>query len=242
MHVNLIKRKVIGAAALAILVATSSAFGKGPKGKDFGTYQVGCLAADTALQTVEGIQNSGTSPAVVSISPATLWPPNHKMSTESVAVGLTQAITSPGGVYGSGADIKVWVTGLTDDQIADETGKGQGCGQPTAKQGPDWTPDVSFTDPNSYIFGEATGLSDTTLAILSLTNQSAQAADISLRAERCARDGTREYSVYLVCCDTTNPSSVICDDPALLTQPPGQPATTELDLVTVPKNQSHRHP
>ena len=234
--------KTIGAVALAFIAATPSAFAKGPKNQGSGTYQVGCLAADSALETAEGIQDSGTSPAVVTISPATLWPPNHKMRTESVAVGLSQAITTPGSVYASGADLKVWVVGLTDDQITDESGKGRGCGQPNSKQGPDWTPDVSSTDPSTYIFSEASGLSDTTLATLSFTSQSDQAADISLRAERCARDGTREYAVDIVCCDTTNPSAVVCDDAALLNKPPTEPTSSETDLVTVPKSHGHQHP
>jgi hypothetical protein len=230
--------RVLSGAALIVIAAAPSAMAKN---KDSGTYSGACLASDSALQGALGITDPNIAPVQVSTSAASLWPPNHKMRTESLSVNLTQpfAATPPASPYESGADISVWVVDLTDDQVAIEDAGGGGCGQPTAKQGLDWAPAVDSTDPTSYVSAAAT-LTDTTPAALGFTDQSANPVDIELRGERCAHAVSgRTYTISLVCCDTTDPSNIVCDDAALATTPPTEPTTTEALTVGVAKNRRH---
>src|SRR5260370_37448928 len=64
-------RALCGAALLAIASAS------GALAKDSGSFTVGCLTQDTALQTSEGLA-SGAAAANVTIPTANLWPPDHK--------------------------------------------------------------------------------------------------------------------------------------------------------------------
>jgi hypothetical protein len=228
---------VTGAALLAI-AAAPPAFAK--RAKDSGSYSVSCLTSDSALQSALGITDLTVAPVNVTVSPASLWPPNHKMRAESFSVNLTQPFNpdpaaSP---YDNGADISVWVVGLTDDQVADDDGGGHGCGKPTSRQGADWSPaNLLLSDPTTYVSGSAT-LTDATVTQLSLVDQSSNPVNVGLRAERCARDGTRTYTVSVVCCDTTGVSPV-CDDAALETTPPTEPSTPDDMNVEVQKSRRH---
>jgi hypothetical protein len=228
--------QVLGGAALLVIAVAPSAMAKN---KDSGTFSGACLASDSALQGALGITDPTIAPVQVTTSAASLWPPNHKMRSESLSVNLTQpfALTPPASPYQDGADISVWVVDLTDDQVATD-GAGGGCGKPTAKQGLDWAPAVDIADPTSYVSGAAV-LTDATPAALSFTDQSSNPVDIALRGERCASDGTRTYTISLVCCDTTDPSSIVCDDAALATTPPTEPTTTEALNIEVLKSRGH---
>src|SRR5438445_783925 len=63
----------------------------------------------------------------VSISPARLWPPNHKMHSESVTYSDSSS---------DGGTLTLTVNGITDDQT-DVDGSGHGCGSPN--QSSDWS-------------------------------------------------------------------------------------------------------
>lgn len=124
---KLMAKAASGAAIFLIAVAPALA-----KSKGSGNYSVGCLTQDTILQASEGIA-AGTAAATVTIAPASLWPPNHKLQTEDITMTLPDAASSA-------VDVSLQVTDITDDQLAAESGKGGGCGQPTSKQGQDWSP------------------------------------------------------------------------------------------------------
>jgi hypothetical protein len=234
----------MGGAALILFAVAPVAMAKS---KDSGSNAVQCLANDSALQTAENISNPLTGPVTVSISPASLWPPNHKMRTEGLSASLTQAFSPnpPSGTYASGADISVYLVDITDDQIADDVGGGHGCGKPEAKQGPDWTPAAVLSDATSYDLATAT-LTDTSSSALDFVDQTDATVDVQLRGERCARDGARLYTVSVVCCDTTaGAPKIVCDDPAIqdaLNQPTALPTPSITDdlTVTVPKSRRHK--
>ena len=235
---------LVGGAALLAITAAPTVWAK-----DSGSYSVQCLSNDTALQQSEGITTPSTvGPVTVTIAPASLWPPNHKLRVEHVSASLTQPFNpnpaaSP---YNNGANVTVWLTDITDDQIAVDDAGGHGCGAPTAKQGPDWLPAVVMSDPTSYDTASAT-LTDTTPVALQFSDQTPSSVDVKVRGERCPRDGARTYVLSVVCCDTTTSGSAVCDDEYIqdvennqsttLTQA----STTESLDVTVPKSQGHHH-
>ncbi len=173
----------VGAAAMIVIATAPAALAKG---KQTQSFSVGCLTQDTVLQASEGL-TAGTAAATVTISPASLWPPNHKLGNEAISMTLPAAA-------GSAVDVSLQVTDITDDQLAADNGNGEGCGKPTSKQGADWA-------PTSFPGVAATGT-------LELTTDSLALDGVQLRSERCAKLGTRTYTVTVECCDTTN---AVCD-------------------------------
>jgi hypothetical protein len=200
-----------GAAAIMIIAIAPAAFAKGNQTQSF---SVGCLTQDTTLQASEGL-SSGSAAATVTISPASLWPPNHKLKSEGIVMTLPAAAAGA-------VDVSVQVTDITDDQLAGDNSGGEGCGQPTAKQGADWSP-TTFPGPL------ATGS-------LELTTDSLALDGTELRAERCAKLGTRTYTVTVQCCDTTN---AVCDTVGTVNGI-ALDALPELN-VTVAKSSKHHH-
>jgi len=174
-------RALCGAALLAIASAS------GALAKDSGSFTVGCLTQDTALQTSEGLA-SGAAAANVTITPAKLWPPNHKFRTEGISMSLAADSSSP-------VDVSITVNDITDDQVSTDDAGDSGCGAPTSKQGPDWSP-TDFSGLTAT--GSLQHTSDTPVAI----------GGVELRAERCAKLGTRTYELTVTCCDSTN---AVCD-------------------------------
>jgi hypothetical protein len=147
-------------------------------------FSVGWLTQDTVLQTSEGL-SAGTAAANVTITPADLWPPNHKLESEDITMSLAADVPSA-------VDVSLQVTDITDDQL--DAGKGDGCGKPISKQGADWAP-TTFPGPL------ATGSREVTTDSLALDG-------VEIRSERCAKLGTRTYTITVQCCDTTN---AVCD-------------------------------
>ncbi len=231
---------VAGATLLAIVIAPP-AFAK--KNKNSGSYSVGCLTSDAALETALGIATDGSvAPVSVTVSPGTLWPPNHKMHAESFTVNLTSPFASNPSPYANGADILVWITNITDDQLDLDGPGGHSCGQKTAKQGADWSPAVDSGTTTSYLTGNTTDpLTDTTSTALNIADETPASAEVDLRGERCAREGARTYTITVVCCDL---DSVVCDDPsyegvAATSTPSAAPTVSEDLNVQVPKSQRH---
>jgi len=194
----------LGGAAIAMLAAAPGALAK-----DTGSVVMSCLTNDTALQDAEGVDHT-TDPAQVTVSPARIWPPNHKMRNLGASMGLTNNLTDTN----SHVDVTLTITDITDDQAADDDAGGHGCGKPTSKQGPDWSP-TDFSNNAVQVGGPLTSTSDSV---------GFNAGDLKVRGERCAKDGIRTYEVSVVCCDTTNS---VCD------------ADPEVIDVTVPKNRGH---
>jgi endo-1,4-beta-xylanase len=91
----------------------------------------------------------------------------------------------------------VTVTSIHSDQVE---GKGEGCGSP--KQKPDFTGIGDFADGS-----DASG--------------AATISGVAVRDERCAREGSRHYDIFVSCAESVGPTS-----------------TADL-VVTVPKNQDH---
>ena len=175
-------RALCGAALLAIASAS------GALAKDSGSFTIGCLTQDTALQKSEGL-SAGAAAANVTIAPAKLWPPNHKLRSEGISISLAADSSSP-------VDVSVTVNDISGDQVsADDVGGHSGCGKPTSKQGPDWSP-TDFSALTAS--GSLQHISDTPVAI----------GGVELRAERCAKLGTRTYELAVTCCDSTN---AVCD-------------------------------
>ncbi len=179
---KLMAKAASGAAIFLIAVAPAAL----AKTKDSGSLSIECLTQDTALQASEGL-TAGTAAAKVTIAPASLWPPNHKLRTEDITMTLPAAASSA-------IDVSLQVTDITDDQVDQDNGKGSGCGKPTSKQGEDWSPTV-------FPGAVSTGTLETTTDSLALDG-------VELRSERCAKLGTRTYTVTVQCCDTTNS---VCD-------------------------------
>jgi hypothetical protein len=176
---------VAGAALFAIAVAPS-AFAA--QNKNSGVFSVGCLSGDTALQSA--LSTSG-DPAEVTVTPATLWPPNHKFADVTVSMNLN-------GSAASAVDVSLTVSAITDDQVSADDPGGSGCGPSTAKQGEDWDPTDLASNP-IVIDGSLMASTDTV---------STDPGEIQLRQERCAKVGTRTYYVSVSCCDVTNN---VCD-------------------------------
>jgi hypothetical protein len=206
MKLERLMASAVSAAAIIVIATAPAALAKGKGGKST-SFSVGCLTQDTVLQTAEGL-SAGAAAANVTITPADLWPPNHKLESEDITMSLAADV--PGAV-----DVSLQVTDITDDQL--EAGKGDGCGKPTSKQGADWAP-TTFPGPL------ATGSLEVTTDSLALDG-------VEIRSERCAKLGTRTYTITVQCCDTTN---AVCDTVNGITLD----SLPALD-VTVAKSQKH---
>jgi hypothetical protein len=224
---------VTGATLLAI-AAAPPAFAK--RSKDSSSNSVGCLTSDTALETALGIATDGSvAPLNLTVSPSSLWPPNHKMRTEALTANLTGTLNS------GSVDVLVWLTNITDDQTDLDGLGGQSCGPKTAKQGLDWSPNVTDSDTTTFLTGSANGLTDTTPLPLSIADETGAAAALQLRGERCAKEGTRDYAVTIVCCDLTNG---VCDDSSYqgvspTSAPSAAPTASEDLTVQALKSRGH---
>jgi hypothetical protein len=164
--------------------------------KDRGSFSIGCLTNDTDLQTAEALASATDPAASVTVSPASLWPPNHKMRNVTLSIALPASATN----LVAPVEVSLTVNDVTDDQVASDDAGEAGCGT-SSKQGADWSP----TDFSSLV---ATGPLQTTSDALVLDG-------LRLRGERCAKDGTRTYEISVTCCDTTNS---VCDSaPEILT-------------------------
>jgi hypothetical protein len=194
----------LGGAALAVLAAAPTVLAK-----DSGSFSVDCLTSDSSLQHAEG--DITTAPAQVMVSPANLWPPNHKMRNMNLSMSLTNNLTDPN----ASVPVSLTVSEITDDQVADDDAGGHGCGRPSDKQGPDWAP----ADINSNPLAASGDLSD--------SSPSLALSGVQLRGERCAKDGVRVYTIAVTCCDNTNAQNPVCD------------SSPELLQVTVPKSRGH---
>lgn len=145
------------------------------------------LGASKAPARTYGTSSIACNDGTVSLNPAILWPPNHKMRS----VTLSYADTDNDGDTISLSDI-----GVTEAD-AGSPGEGLGAGQPASKQGADWSAPgndelpAATTDPTPYNVG------------------------IQLRAERAGTDGNgngRIYAVTVTCHDsaaTSDPTEAL---------------------------------
>lgn len=167
---------IVAAVSALVLGLASAGFAadqSAVKIKDSGSAIVACLTGDI-----------GNPNATVTISPTIMWPPNHKLRP----IDLSISLDTPPGVPPENVSLVVDSI-VSDQQATDDVGH-HGCGQKTAKQGPD----VPTTLPT--VTGD---LSTTTDALTT---------SFLLRAERCAKIGARTYTVSLHCCDNT---AVFCE-------------------------------
>jgi hypothetical protein len=125
---------------------------------------------------------------VISYSPSTLWPPNHKMKQ----IDISFAEAQPEGVADSGSEtLGLQITNITSSQQAEDDAGTGGCGPDTATQGPD------FTFDSTPVVGP-TG--DDTVTV---------STSVDVRAERCAQDKTpRQYTIDVTCSDEGTTDSV----------------------------------
>jgi hypothetical protein len=137
------------------------------------------LSAAPMAHANGGQANVLCSDGNITLSPSTLWPPNHKMVPITISFfqpcddgpGLT-----PGSVCGTGP-ISLTVNSITSS----EEPPGKGCGKPDPKQGPDWT---------------GVGLTNT------VQNEPATVTvKPSVRAERCGDGPGRVYDINVTCLD-----------------------------------------
>ena len=185
MKLEKLMATAVGAAAILVIATAPAAFAK-RKQKMQPSFSVGCLTQDTVLQASED-RSEGSAAATVTISPASLWPPNHKLRSEDITMSLPAEAASS-------VDVSLQVTEITDDQV--DAGKGDGCGKPASKQGAEWSP-TEFPFPSPAAAGT-----------LEETTDSLPLNGVELRSERCAKLGTRTYTVTVQCCDITN---AVCD-------------------------------
>ena len=128
--------------------------------------------ANSGLGTVAcGDNDQGPGTAFVTYAPTTLWPPNHKMQT--IDISYTQGCDD--GICGG--PISVSVDSITETE---ESGA-SGCGQPTSKQGLDWS-----GVGNSGSAEVEPGPAKTTAQV---------------RAERCGSGNGRTYTIHVTCND-----------------------------------------
>ena len=119
----------------------------------------------------------------VTYSPTTLWPPNHKL--QLITISYTQPCDEPAAVGGPepgpvcGGPVSLKVDSITQN----EEPPGSGCGQPTSKQGSDWT-----------------GVGDTASAP---TEPATVTVIPEVRAERCGTGQGRTYTITVTCTDDT---------------------------------------
>lgn len=157
------------------------------------------LAASTAFPALAATRNSGTSSPVactgggadgtVTVSPDTLWPPNHKLVNVTVSYADSD---NDGGAMGE--TTMVMITGVTETDgtttsNAEMPDTLNGSGAPGSVQGPDAV--VGPTAPGSDPSTPAT-------------------AQVQLRAERSGTDGHgsgRTYAITVSCMDSTEPGS-----------------------------------
>lgn len=165
---------------------------KNKKNKDFGTFSVVCLDEDKNL----------SNGATVSITPGSMWPPNHKLAKD-VLVQMKLNADAP-----SEVPVSFSITSISSDQVEHDDEGGHGCGKKTSKQGADWAPtglDESHPLTVSGNLQKSTDLIST------------EPEEIKLRRERCAQDGSRTYELEVVCCDNTDSQSPECDsDPKVM--------------------------
>ena len=140
---------------IAVVIAAFAPAGANPARPQGGTGSVAC--------------NDGT----VTWSPTNLWPPNHKMQT--ISIGYTDN-DNDGDMTG------VMVGMISDNQSsADGSNELRGSGQPTDKQGLDWS------GTGNMAMGSDPGTATTTAQV---------------RAERSGRDKSgRVYTIAVMCSD-----------------------------------------
>jgi hypothetical protein len=148
---------LLAAASAFVLMTSPSAFAKKPP-----KHPKGGGAATMAC-----------GDGVITYGPITLWPPNHKLQGIRIQFAESEATSDTD-------TIGIQVNDITfNQQSADDAG-GNGCGQPTSKQGQD------FSFSTDVITGPDTAPISTS---------------VILRAERCANLGTRIYSIDVTCSD-----------------------------------------
>jgi hypothetical protein len=120
-------------------------------------------------------------------TPIQLWPPDHQMRTISITFIDNSA---PGATQGDndGDEESLTINSITDNQTAADNAGGEGCGQPTSKQGPDWvfsTNTITSMDPQNI------------------------GTTVQVRSERCSKDKTepRIYTITVTCGDPDSDSS-----------------------------------
>ena len=167
----------IGAVAAALVLAVASvglaADESAAKIKDSGSSTIMCLTGDT-----------GNPSATITISPTTMWPPNHLPRAIDLSLSLNSVPSVPP------EDVSLTVNSVVSDQQSEDDLGHHGCGKPTAKQGPD----VPTTLPT------VSGALSTTADALTTS--------FDVRAERCAKVGDRHYTVSVTCCNTDD---LFCD-------------------------------
>ena len=154
---------VAGVAAFVLMLAPST-FAKSPKSG--GTASVPC------------------GDGLITYSPTTLWPPNHKMKTIDISFAETETTSDSD-------TLALQITDITSNQQSEDDAGHNGCGKPTSKQGPDFnfSTDVVSGPPN-----------DDTVTI---------STSVDVRAERCGKvHSARIYSIEVTCNDEGGTDSV----------------------------------
>jgi hypothetical protein len=150
---------------------------------------------------------SGSVPCAdgtVTWSPTTLWPPNHKMQT------ITITYVAPADTPDTNDTTTITIGAITDNQsAADGSDELQGSGQPTAKEGLDWS-----GSGNSQSSTEGTPATTTA----------------QVRAERSGTSSAgRTYTIQVMCSETVGGTPVM--------DPNG--SDTAMLTVFVPHDQGH---
>ena len=158
---------------------------------------------DSGSATAKCDQNTmgGTPDVVIVYSPTILWPPNHKMQR----ITLTGIDNNTANATSGDSDSDMFTIAVTKTTVTPPEAVGQGCGN-TAQT--DFGPD---SDPNFPPMATAMDPNNAT-------------AYWDVRAERCAREGDRTYTITVHCTETNGGETDSGD--AFLT-------------ITVPHDQGH---
>lgn len=161
------------------------------------------MALAAVAPTLAATKNSGTASniacgntdIILSYSPTTLWPPNHKMQTILITASDSDA---DGGAMGE--TFSAMISNITENQ---SEVPGMGCGN------------VSTQGPDSMIVNPG-GMS---------TDPGTVSAQVQVRSERCAAEGTRTYDIQVTCMENSATEMM-------------QSGTADL-IVTVPHDQGN---
>lgn len=160
------------------------------------------LAASVAIPALAATRDSGTSAPVacsgmgadgtVTVSPDTLWPPNHQMVNVTVSYADTEGDTTSESTMVAISGVTETDGGTTSNAEMPDTLKGSGA--PGSVQGPDAV--VGATSTGADPSPDAT-------------------AQVQLRAERSGTDGHgngRTYAISVMCMDSNEGSGTATVD------------------------------
>lgn len=131
-----------------------------------GTTLILLMTSSAGLARDSGMASATCGDITIEYAPISLSPPNHEMRMISIQATDNDSDSDT---------FSIAVANITDNQ---SEAPGGGCGQPTSKQGQDWS-----------------GIGNTS----SGTDPGTISTSVQVRGERCAHEGDRVYDIEIQC-------------------------------------------